>query len=205
MKREEIRSIFPEATDEQLKSVMDLNGADVEKAKSKVTALEAELKEQKDGYAKLSTEFEGLKASNASGEQWKAKYEALKAENDAKEKQAEADRILREKTENVTARFNAAVGEKKFAHDAVRDAYLKKFGDALDSADYQGKSDAEIVHALTKDDGSAFKGVEIVKLAGGKPSSGKQYSSKADIMAIKDREERRAAIAENLNLFEQGV
>ena len=31
MKREEIKSIFADATDEQLKTVMDLNGADVEK------------------------------------------------------------------------------------------------------------------------------------------------------------------------------
>lgn len=204
MKRDEIKAIFPEATDEQLKSVMDLNGADAEKAKSKTTALEAELKEQKDVFAKLSAEFEALKTSNAIGEQWKAKFEALKAENEAKEKQAEADKLLREKTGNVTTRFNAAVGEKKFAHDAVRDAYLKKFGDALESADYQGKSDAEIIHALTKDDDSAFKGASIVRLAGGRPSSGKQYGSKSEIMAIKDRDERRAAIAENLNLFEQG-
>ena len=33
MKREEIKAIFADATDEQLKAVMDLNGADVEKAK----------------------------------------------------------------------------------------------------------------------------------------------------------------------------
>jgi len=46
MKREEIKAIFPDVTDEQLKSVMDLNGANAEKAKSKVTALESELKEK---------------------------------------------------------------------------------------------------------------------------------------------------------------
>ena len=31
MRREEIKSIFADATDEQLKAVMDLNGADVER------------------------------------------------------------------------------------------------------------------------------------------------------------------------------
>lgn len=204
MKRDEIKAIFPDATDEQLKAVMDLNGADVEKAKSKVTALEADLKESKDGFEKLNTEFETLKAANADGAEWKAKFEALKAENEAKEKQAEADRLLREKVESVNNRFAAVVGEKKFSHDAIRESYLKKFGDALESADYQGKSDSEIFHELTKDDGDAFKGATIVKLAGGSPSSGKQYNSKADIMAIKDRDERRAAIAENLNMFEKG-
>ncbi len=200
MKREEIKAIFPEATDEQLKSVMDLNGADVEKAKSKVTALEAELKEKKADFDKLNTEFETLKTANASGEDWKAKFDALQAENVAKEKQAEADRIMKEKTENINNRFNAALGEKKFSHDAIRESYLKKFGDALDSAENQGKSDTEIIHALTKDDASAFTGVTAVKLAGGRPmGSGKTYSSVAEIMkSDMSREEKRQAIAENI-------
>ena len=47
MKREEIKTIFPEASDEQLKQIMDLNGADVEKFKAKVTDLETELKRQR--------------------------------------------------------------------------------------------------------------------------------------------------------------
>ena len=200
MKRDEIKAIFPEATDEQLKSVMDLNGADVEKAKSKVTALEAELKEKKADFDKLNTEFESLKAANASGEDWKARFESLQAENIAKEKQAEADRIMKEKAENINNRFNAALGEKKFSHDAIRESYLKKFGDALESAENQGKSDTEIIHALTKDDASAFAGVTAVKLAGGRPmGSGKTYSSVAEIMkSDMSREEKRQAIAENI-------
>ena len=169
MKREEIKSIFPEATDEQLKSIMDLNGADVEKAKSKVTALEAELKDRKADFDKLNGELEALKASNASGEEWKTKYEAIVAENEAKAKQAEADRILKEKQENVLNRFNAVVGDKKFSHDAVKADYLKKFGEALENKDFEGKSDADVFHALTKDDANAFTGVTAVKLAGGNP------------------------------------
>lgn len=200
MKREEIKSIFPDATDEQLKAIMDLNGGEVEKNKK----LEAELKAKNEQFEALNKEFETLKTANADGEEWKAKFEALQAENTEKAKQAEADRILREKTESINKRFETAVGEKKFSHEAIRESYLKKFGEALENADYQGKSDTEIFHELTRDDGDAFKGVTIVKLAGGKPSGGKQYNSKADIMAIKDRDERRAAIAENLNLFEQG-
>lgn len=204
MKREEIRAIFPDATDEQLKSVMDLNGSDIEKVKSKVTALETELKESKEDFDKLNSEFEVLKTANADGAEWKTKFEALQAENDAKAKQAEAERILQEKTENINKRFSDALGDKQFSHDAIREAYLKKFGDALESEDYQGKSDSEIFHELTKNDGDAFRGATIVRLAGGRPSSGKTYNSKTDIMAIKDRDERRAAIADNLNLFGNG-
>lgn len=200
MKREEIKNIFPEATDEQLKAVMDLNGGEVEKNKK----LEAELKAKNEQFETLNKEFETLKSANADGEEWKAKFEALQAENAAKEKQAEADRILKEKNESINKRFETARGEKIFSHDAIKEAYLKKFGEALESEDYKGKSDIEVFHELTKDDDSAFKGAAIVKLAGGKPSSGKAYNSKADIMAIKDRDERRAAIADNLNLFEKG-
>lgn len=120
MKREEIKAIFPDATDEQLKSVMDLNGSDIEKAKSKVTALEAELKEQKDSFAKLNDEFETLKTANADGAEWKTKFEALQAENEAKAKQAEADRILQEKTDNINRRYSDALGGKQFSHEAMQ-------------------------------------------------------------------------------------
>lgn len=201
MKREEIKAIFADATDEQLKAVMDLNGADVEKAKAKVTALEAEVKEKNEAFDKLNKEFDALKAANATGEDWKAKFEALQAENVAKQKQAEADRILKEKNENVSNRFNTALGDKKFSHDAIRDAYLKKFGDALESAEYQGKSDTEIFHELTKNDSTAFTGVTSVRLAGGRSQSGGgvTYSTVKEIMnSDMDRAARRQAIAENI-------
>ena len=200
MKREEIKAIFADATDEQLKAIMDSNGSDVEKAKSKVTALEAELKEKKADFEKLNTEFEALKTANASGEDWKAKFEALQAENDAKAKQAEADRILAEKAEALNKRFETVVGDKKFSHDAIKADYLKKFGEAIELDENKSKSDADIFHELTKDDASAFAGVQAVKLAGGRvSSSGQNYSTVKDIMnSDMSREQKRQAIAENI-------
>lgn len=169
MKREEIRAIFPDATDEQLKAVLDLNGADVEKGKSKATALEADLKEKNEALETLTNEFNALKESNATADDWKAKFEALQADNEEKARQAEADRLLKEKTESISNRFNTVLGDKKFSHEAIRDAYLKRFGDALESKDYEGKSDTDIFHDLTKDDAAAFVGVEVLKLKGGNP------------------------------------
>ena len=167
MKREEIKKIFPDATDEQLNSIMDINGADVEKIKAKLTATEADLKESKEAFEHLNTELDELKQNNASADDWKAKFEALQAENIAKEKQAEVDRIAKEKSDNISNRFNNVVGDKKFTHDAVKADYLKKFGEALENKDYEGKSDEDIFHALTKDDASAFVGVQAVNLVGG--------------------------------------
>ena len=169
MKREEIKAIFADATDEQLKAVMDLNGADVEKAKSKVTALEAELKEKKADFDKLNTEFETLKTENASGEDWKAKFEALQAENAEKEEKAKAERIEQERQTNYRNRFNAVVGDKKFAHEAIAESYFNKFCGEIAKEENVGKSDSDIMHALTKDDQNAFQGVKVTKLKGAEP------------------------------------
>ena len=204
MKREEIKAIFADATDEQLKAVMDLNGADVEKVKSKVTALETELKEKKADFDKLNTELETLKTANASGDEWKAKFEALQADNEAKVRQAEADRLIAEKKADVEKRFSACVGEKQFSHDAIKESYLQKFSDALESEDYKGKGDAEIFHALTKDDATAFKGVQTIKLPGGNPqviTGNSRYSTREEIIKIKDVGERQSAMLSHPHLF----
>ena len=190
MKREEIKTIFPDATDEQLKAVMDLNGTDVEKVKAKVTALEAEAKDNKEAFDKLNSEFEALKSANASGEDWKAKFEALQAENVAKEKQAEADRIAKEKEESDEMLFNEAVGEKKFSHEAVRNHYFNLFRQDLAKEENKGKSAVELVHARTKDDPTAFTGVTAVKLQGGTPQGvgGKSVTREAfNKMSYKER------------------
>ena len=178
---------------------------EIEADKAKREKLETELKEKTDSLDNLSKEFEDLKANNASAEEYKSKYEAVIAENEAKAKQAEADRILAEKNADIEKRFAECVGDKKFSHDAIKADYLKKFADALESEEYKGKGDVDIFHALTKDDATAFTGVTAVKLAGGTPQgNGTKYTSKADIMAIKDRTERRNAIAQNLELFGKG-
>lgn len=201
MKREELKAIA-ELTDEQLDKIMAINGADVEKAKAKVTTLEADLKQAKEANDKINTEFEALKSSNAGAEEYKSKYEALVAENEAKAKQAEADRIAKEKAESLDKRFDAVVGDKKFSHEAIRADYRRKFENALAEKENEGKSDADVFHALSKDDATAFTGVTAVKLAGGKPQGvGSKYSSKEEIMAIKDGATRRAEMIAHSHLF----
>ena len=178
---------------------------EIEADKAKREKLETELKEKTESLDNLSKEFEDLKSSNASAEEYKTKYEALVADNEAKAKQAEADRILAEKTENINKRFEAVVGEKKFSHNAIKADYLKKFGEALELEENKSLSDEQVFHNLIKDDATAFTGVTAVKLQGGTPQgNGTKYTSKADIMAIKDRTERRNAIAQNLELFGKG-
>ena len=142
---------------------------EIEADKAKREKLETELKEKKESLDNLSKEFEDLKSSNASAEEYKTKYEALVADNEAKAKQAEADRILAEKTENINKRFETVVGEKKFSHNAIKADYLKKFGEALELEENKSLSDEQVFHNLVKDDKNAFEGVTPVRLAGGTP------------------------------------
>ena len=84
MKRTDITALFPEATDEQIKTLIDLNGADINtakkgmedlqtdlaKARGRIKELEAvdntqDLKDARELAGRLQTELDGLKAANA--------------------------------------------------------------------------------------------------------------------------------------------
>ena len=174
-------------------------------AKADFNAKVEEVKVLKDEKKALEDEVTRLNENANGNEDVKKELEALKAKIDADAKQAEADRISREKAESDERLFNEAVGEKKFSHDAIKSHYFNLFRQDLAKEENKGKSAVDILHNLTKDDATAFTGVTAVKLAGGTPQgSGTKYTSKADIMAIKDRTERRNAIAQNLELFGKG-
>lgn len=185
------------------KKIFAERSSEVEREKAKLAAVQAELSEKTAAFDTLNSEMETLKTSNASAEDWKTKFEALQADNIAKEKQAEAERILKEKNDNISNRFNTALGEKKFYNDPTREYYLKKFGEAIEAEENQGKSDTDVLHSLTKDDDKAFQGVEIVKLAGGKPlgrSTGK-YTSREEIFNIRDTATRQNEMLNHPDLF----
>ena len=174
-------------------------------AKADFNAKVEEVKTLKGEKKTLEDEVTRLNENANGNEDVKKELEALKAKIDADAKQAEAERISREKAESDERLFNEAVGEKKFSHDAIKNHYFNLFRQDLAKEENKGKSAVDILHNLTKDDATAFTGVTAVKLAGGTPQgNGTKYTSKADIMAIKDRTERRNAIAQNLELFGKG-
>ena len=85
MKRTDITELFPNATDEQINKIMDLNGADINKAKgdmeelrsqlataqSEITTLKngtqpsEELKKAQEQISNLTTELEGMRNAEA--------------------------------------------------------------------------------------------------------------------------------------------
>lgn len=167
--------------------------ADFNAKVEEVKTLKGEKKNLEDEVARLN--------ENANGnEDVKKELEALKAKIDADAKQAEADRISREKAESDERLFNEAVGEKKFSHDAIKSHYFNLFRQDLAKEENKGKSAVDILHNLTKDDKNAFEGVTAVKLAGGRPTgTGNGYSTVKEIMnSDMTREQKRQAIAENI-------
>ena len=171
--------------------------ADFNAKVEEVKTLKSEKKTLEDDIAKLN--------ENANGnEEVKKELEALKAKIDADAKQAEADRISREKAESDERLFNEALGEKKFSHDAVKSYYFNLFRQDLAKDENKGKSAVDILHNLTKDDATAFTGVTAVKLAGGRPTGingASKYSSREEINAIKDTSTRQAEMLAHPHLF----
>ena len=61
MKREEVKAIFPDATDEQLDKIMGINGADINKAKGDLDKIKTELEKAKtDLAAAIRTSLDAL-------------------------------------------------------------------------------------------------------------------------------------------------
>lgn len=173
-------------------------------AKADFNAKVEEIKTLKGDKKTLEEEISKLNENANGNEDVKKELEALKAKIEAETKQAEADRIAKEKAESDERLFNEAVGEKKFSHDAVKSHYFNLFRQDLAKEENKGKSAVEILHALTKDDATAFTGVQAVHLNGGNPqgvSGGKKYSSREEIMAIKDGTTRRAEMLAHSHLF----
>ena len=169
-------------------------------AKADFNAKVEEVKTLKGEKKTLEDEVTRLNENANGNEDVKKELEALKAKIDADAKQAEADRISREKAESDERLFNEAVGEKKFSHDAIKSHYFNLFRQDLAKEENKGKSAVDILHNLTKDDATAFTGVTAVKLQGGRPTgTGNGYSSVKEIMnSDMTREQKRQAIAENI-------
>ena len=147
MTRDDVRKTFPEATDEQVKTIMDLHGADIERTKGAAGADAAKL-------TALQNELDEAKTTIGTLEAAKADADKLQAEID-RYKQAEAQRQEAEKAAQARAalesRFNAVVGDRKFVHDFVRQGVLGEFEKALADKANEGKGDAAIFDGLTRD------------------------------------------------------
>lgn len=180
-------------TEEQVDSIIEAHTETVD-------GLKEQLKTYKADAEKLPTvqkELDELKKGD--GEDWKGKYDAEKAAHDktksdykAKETAAENERLFR-------AELTAIGITGKRADQIVKLTDMTQF--ETENGAYK---DAKAVQDHIKSEYSEFvptTHTNGVNVPNPPANSGGKYSSREEIMKIKDATERQAAIASHLDLF----
>lgn len=201
----ELGITVPEDKTTELQKLVAENYKTVAEFDKKVGRLETErdgLQSQLNTATENLKKFEGLDADALKNEVAEANKKAKEAEDKLKVQLDERDYNDALKTCMAGLKFSSA-SAKAAVTEQIRKQGLKRDGDKL-----LGFDDA--IKAIKEADPDAFAQEEdpdvpptpkvITKLGGG--AGGKTYKSKDEIMSIKDTAERRAAIAANMNLFE---
>lgn len=153
MKREDIKKIFPDATEEQLKGLLDINTADIGKAKGELEAVKADLEKANGTLKEYETTIADMKKSAEGNEDFKKKFEEL--EQRIADEKAEAEKKAKEEAEEAeySNRFKTVVGEQKWRDELTEKAVYAEFKTALQDEANKGKGDKDILAALTQDKG----------------------------------------------------
>lgn len=151
MKREDIKKIFPDATEEQLKGLLDINTADIGKAKGELETVKANLEKANGTLKEYETTIADLKKSAECNEDFKKKFEEL--EQRIADEKAEAEKKAKEEAEEAeySNRFKTVVGEQKWRDELTEKAVYAEFKTALQDEANKGKGDKDILAALTQD------------------------------------------------------
>ena len=151
MKREDIKKIFPDATEEQLKGLLDINTADIGKAKVELETVRADLEKANGTLKEYETTIADMKKSAEGNEDFKKKFEDL--EQRIADEKAEAEKKAKEEAEEAeySNRFKTVVGEQKWRDALTEKAVYAEFKTALQDEANKGKGDKDILAALTQD------------------------------------------------------
>lgn len=151
MKREDIKKYFPDATEEQLKGLLDINSADIGKVKGDFDKVKADLDKANSTIKEYETTISELKKSAEDNEDFKKKFEEL--EQKIADEKAEAEKKAKEEAEEaaLAERFKTVVGENKWRDELTEKAVYSEFKAAVAEEANKGKGDKDILDTLTKD------------------------------------------------------
>lgn len=180
-------------TDEQVDSIVELHTETLD-------GLKADLEKYKGDAEKLPNvqrELDDLKAKGDDG--WKEKHDAVKKEFD----DYKAD-ITEKETKAAKEKAARAYFEGKNIEGANLNIAMRSSAAEIAALELDGETikDTAALDALVAGDYASLVTKPGVRVDTGAPlNTQNQPKTKADIMAIADRTERRKAIAENQNLF----
>lgn len=168
----EKKAEFDKAMTENYKTI-----AEVQKINAKLEVANSDLQTAKDTLQNMTAEFETFKQNNSSAEDFKKKYEDLLADNKRKEEAQQA--AYEEAQERAEFDKYFTDNQKEWYSPMIADGYFTKFKEARKAEENKGKMTADILHELTKDDVTAFKGVTPdVKLKGASQLGGTESRMK---------------------------
>lgn len=176
--------------------------SEFEKKLSKVEGERDNYKQQLDTATETLKGFEGVDIETMKTQLNDWKFKAENAEKDYQAKLEERDFRDALATAMEGYKFSSEAA-KRAVMDEIKGAGLKlKGGKILGLNDLVDTIKERDASAFVDDANPSVKFTQRMGNGGGNPAGGTM--SKADIMAIKDRTERRAAIAKNLHLFNGG-
>lgn len=178
MKREEVRELLPEISDEILGKLLDINSRDIGKAKGDADKYKAELESLKQQITEKDEAISKLEAASGDADKVREELERYKkadADRIAKEKADEEDRIL---TEAVTT----AIGDKEFVNEMTKNGYIAEVKKALADPANKGKGAAELFDAMTKDVEGIFKNPQQTPVTVPPANGGNSFSDVQDDM-----------------------
>ena len=165
MTREDIKKHFPEATDEQISGLLDINSRDIGRYKTASETAAADLKKANDTIAEMEKNAKDAAALQKTIDDYKAADEKRQA--DAKAAAERADRF---------SRFEKAHGEaakdRKWLNDFTRDGIFAQFEKALADDTNKGKSDVQIYNSIVNDDKGVKPGLFEAQVSGGMSGMG---------------------------------
>ena len=145
MTREDIKKHFPDATDDQISDLLDINSKDIGKHKTAAETASADLKKANETIQELEKNAKDATALQKTIDDYKAAEEKRQA--DAKAAEERAERFGRfEKAHSEVGK------DAKWLNDFTRDGIFSQFEAALADAGNKGKSDVQIYESLVKDD-----------------------------------------------------
>lgn len=153
MTREDLKKIIEGITDEQLKSILDINSADIGKAKKDYDTIKSENDTLKSDKKELEEKITTLSEKSNSADDYKKELDDLKAEIKKKEDADKAEAEDRALTDSIIEVF----GDKKFTSDYVKNGIIADMKLEIAKPENKRKGYAELFESLTKDKEGIFK------------------------------------------------
>ena len=172
MTRDDIKKHFPEATDEQISALLDINSRDIGKHKTAAENATADLKKANDTIADMEKNAKDATALQKTIDEYKAAEEKRQA--DAKAAAERSERL---------GRFDKAHAEaskdRKWLNDYTRDGIFAQFEKALADDANKGKSDVQIYNSLVNDEKGVKPGLFEAQVHGSMSGMGGNPSGDA--------------------------